>query len=88
LIYGRAQRAGKLDYNKNSKNISIVLNTQSFSDLEVIKLANELTIKFNFNCEVRSNKGRKVIVINSASYPLFRELVDPYIIPEMTYKLP
>ena len=28
---------GKLDYNKNSKNQSIVLNTQSFTDLEVIQ---------------------------------------------------
>jgi len=26
---------GKLDYNKNSTNKSIVLNTQSFTDLEV-----------------------------------------------------
>jgi hypothetical protein len=26
---------GRLDYNKNSKNYSIVLNTHSFTDLEV-----------------------------------------------------
>jgi hypothetical protein len=79
---------GKLDYNKNSKNKSIVLNTQSFSEIEVIKMTEELQNKFNFNCEVRSNKGKKVIVIKSISYPIFRSLIDPYIIPEMTYKLP
>lgn len=88
LAYWFMDDGGKLDYNKNSKNKSVVLNTQGFSDLEVTKLANELIIKFDFNCEIRSNKGRKIIVINSVSYPLFRELVDPYIIPEMTYKLP
>jgi glycine betaine/choline ABC-type transport system substrate-binding protein len=79
---------GKLDYNKNSKNKSIVLNTQSFTDLEVINMANELSEKFNFNTEVRSNKGKKVIVINSESYLLFRGKIDKYILPEMVRKLP
>jgi hypothetical protein len=79
---------GKLDYNKNSKNKSIVFNTQSFSSIEVEKMSQELSDKFNFNCEVRSNKGKKVIVINSESYFLFRKLVDPFLLPEMEYKLP
>ncbi len=79
---------GKLDYNKNSKNKSIVLNTHSFTDLEVINLANELSDKFKFNTEVRSNKGKKVIVIKSESYSLFRSNIDNYIIPEMEKKLP
>lgn len=50
---------GKLDYNKNSQNKSIVLNTQGFTNLEVLNMSNELSLKFNFNCEVRSNKGKK-----------------------------
>ena len=79
---------GKLDYNKNSKNTSIVLNTQSFTELEVYLMSKELTDKFKFECEVRSNKNKKVIVIKSSSYSIFRKLTDPYIIPEMKYKLP
>jgi hypothetical protein len=79
---------GKLDYNKNSKNKSIVLNTQSFTDLEVFNLANELSEKFKFNTEVRSNKGKKIIVIKSESYSLFRNKIDNHIIPEMVRKLP
>jgi len=79
---------GKLDYNKNSKNKSIVLNTQSFTDLEVINMANDLSNKFNFNTEVRSNKGKKVIVIKSKSYSLFRSNIDNYILPNMVKKLP
>jgi hypothetical protein len=78
---------GKLDYNKNSKNKSVVLNTQGFSELEVINLATELASKFHFKCEVRSNKGRKIIVINSVSYPLFRKLVDPYVLPREAHGL-
>jgi hypothetical protein len=79
---------GKLDYNKNSKNQSIVLNTQSFTDLEVLNMSQELSEKFSLNCEVRANKGKKVIVIKSDCYPTFFKLVDPYIISEMRYKLP
>lgn len=51
-------------------------------------LSKELMAKFNFQCEIRSNKGKKVIVISNDSYPLFDKLVNPYIIPEMKYKLP
>ena len=88
LTYWFCDDGGKLDYNKNSKNQSIVLNTQSFTDQEVINMSQELGEKFSLNCEVRSNKGKKVIVIKSDSYPDFLKLVDPYIIPQMKYKLP
>jgi len=79
---------GKLDYNKNSKNKSLVLNTQSFTEKEVEIMSKELQTKFKFQCEIRSNKGKKVIVISNDSYPLFYKLVNPHIIPEMKYKLP
>jgi hypothetical protein len=88
LAYWFMDDGGKLDYNKYSKNKSLVLNTQSFSDIEVEMLSNGLKEKFNFDCSTRLNKGRKVIVINNNSYPLFFDLVNPYIIPEMKYKLP
>jgi len=88
LAYWFCDDGGKLDYNKNSKNKSIVLNTQSFTNIEVETMAKELMEKFNFDCEVRSNKGKKVIIIKGSSYTLFRELTDPYIISEMRYKLP
>jgi hypothetical protein len=79
---------GKLDYNKNSKNKSVVLNTQSFKDKEVEIMAQQIMEKFNLDCEVRSNKGKKVIVIKSSSYSTFLLLIDPYIISGMRYKLP
>jgi len=88
LAYWFMDDGGKLDYNKNSKNKSIVLNTQSFTELEVIKLSNELKEKFKFNTQIRSNKGKKVIIITAESYLLFRSSIDNYIIPEMVRKLP
>ena len=88
LAYWFMDDGGKLDYNKNSKNRSIVLNTQSFTDKEVEIMSKELMAKFNFECEVRSNKSKKVIVIKNNSYPLFYKLVSNHIIPDMRYKLP
>lgn len=69
LAYWFMDDGGKLDYNKNSKNKSIVLNTQSFTQSEVEEMTIQLSEKFNFECEVRQNKGRPIIVIKAASYP-------------------
>ena len=88
LAYWFMDDGGKLDYNKNSKNKSIVLNTHSFTEDEVLNMSKELNKKFNLDCEIRSNKGKKIIVINSISYLTFRKLVDPHIISDMRYKLP
>jgi hypothetical protein len=79
---------GKLDYNKNSKNKSVVLNTQSFKDKEVEIMSQQIMEKFNLDCEVRSNKRKKIIVIKSSSYDVFLSIIGSYIIPEMHYKLP
>jgi hypothetical protein len=79
---------GKLDYNKNSKNYSVVLNTQSFTNLEVELMSEQLSGKFNLLCEVRSNKNKQIIVIKNSSYQAFYNLIDPYLVNEMRYKLP
>jgi hypothetical protein len=79
---------GKLDYNKNSINKSIVLNTHSFTLNEVEMMSKELSDKFNLDTEVRLNKSKYVIVIKSESYPVFNDLTKLYIIPSMKYKLP
>jgi|ERR1700709_397247 hypothetical protein len=88
LAYWFMDDGGKLDYNLNSKNTSVVFNTQSFSESEVSQMVKELSDKFRLNCNIRENKGKKVIVIKSESYPIFLDLVRPYIISEMMFKLP
>ena len=88
LAYWFMDDGGKLDYNKNSKNRSIVLNTHSFTEYEVRLMAEQISYKFGLLCEVRSNKNKKVIVIKNESYQAFYSLINPYLILEMRYKLP
>ena len=88
LAYWFMDDGGKLDYNKNSKNNSVVLNTQSFSKLEVENMAFEISSKFKLECSIRNNKGKQVIVISSSSYDSFFKIIEPYLINDMKYKLP
>lgn len=88
LAYWFMDDGGKLDYNKNSKNRSVVLNTHSFTDLEVEKMCDQISNKFELLCEVRSNKNKKIIVIKDTSYSRFYSLISPFVLEEMKYKLP
>jgi len=88
LAYWYMDDGGKLDYNKNTKNKSVVLNTHSFTTFEVETMSEQLSSKFNLICEVRSNKDKKIIVIKDLSYQAFYNLINPYLIKEMRYKLP
>jgi hypothetical protein len=88
LAYWWMDDGGKLNYNKNTKNKSVVLNTQSFTELEVANMSEQVSSKFNLLCEVRSNKNKKVIVILDSSYKTLYSLIDPYLVNEMRYKLP
>jgi len=63
LSYWFMDDGGKLDYNKNSKNQGLILNTYSFTKGEVEIMSLELSSKFNLNTEVRLNKSKHVIVI-------------------------
>lgn len=88
LAYWFMDDGGKLDYNKDSKNLSVVLNTHSFNTEEVESMAKELSMKFNLDCSTRLNKGKSIIVIDSSSFNNFKNLIKPNLIREMEYKLP
>lgn len=88
LAYWFMDDGGKLDYNLNSKNKSIVLNTHSFTELEVKSMTEELGAKFKLKCYNRKNKGKDIIIICSDSLPDFYSLIKPYILEEMKNKLP
>jgi hypothetical protein len=88
LAYWFMDDGGKLDYNKNSKNKGLVLNTHSFTKEEVENMTIELRDKFNLNTSIRLNKGKYIVIINPDSYNNFVALTDTYIIPSMKYKLP
>jgi hypothetical protein len=65
---------GRLDYNKNSVNKELVLNTHSFIREEVEIMNNELSNKFNLNTIIRLNKNKNIIVIQPESYNKFINL--------------
>lgn len=88
LAYWFMDDGGKLDYNKNTKNQGLVLNTHSFTKEEVEMMSIELIKKFNLKTEVRLNKNKSIIIIKPESYKTFMNLTDSYIISSMRYKLP
>jgi hypothetical protein len=88
LAYWFMDDGGKLDYNINSKNLSVVLNTHSFTKNEVETMAIQLSNKFSLKCYTKLNKGKSIIVIDSSSYNDFLNLIKDYIISEMIHKLP
>jgi LAGLIDADG DNA endonuclease family len=88
LAYWFMDDGGKLDYNKNSKNKGLVLNTHSFKNEEVEIMSKELNHKFNLITNLRKNKSKNIIIIESESYKTFLDLTYKYIIPSMRYKLP
>ena len=51
-------------------------------------MSDQISDKFYLLCEVRSNKNKKIIVIKDTSYPRFYQLINPYLLEEMKYKLP
>ncbi len=67
---------------------AIVLNTQGFSQTEVARLTQVLTEKFALETYLRRQPEGYQIVIRGRSLQRFLELTDPYLIPEMRYKLP
>lgn len=72
-------------------NGNVVLCTDNFSEKEVLKLIKVLNNKFSLKSSTkkRTNKNSVVwrITISKSSLPELKELVIPYTIPEMQYKL-
>lgn len=66
----------------------LMLNTESFSLIEVVKLINVLIIKYNLECTLRKvREDQYAIYIRQNSMKLLIKLVKPYIDPSMLYKI-
>ena len=63
------------------------LNTQSFSRDENLELAEFLRAKFGITARLNRDKDRFRLRIESEARERFVNLVQPYVIPEMLYKL-
>eukprot|EP01025_Chloroclados_australasicus_P069642 TRINITY_DN9853_c2_g1_i1.p1 TRINITY_DN9853_c2_g1~~TRINITY_DN9853_c2_g1_i1.p1 ORF type:complete len:226 (-),score=-9.94 TRINITY_DN9853_c2_g1_i1:114-791(-) len=77
---------------KDKKN-ACLLCTDGFEKKDVLKLCYVLNQNFGLNCHLRKRKLKTQtivwrIYISSSSGPLFRSLIQPYVVDSMVYKLP
>lgn len=71
-----------------NKDKTMILHTQSYTQAENLILVNELNSKFGFNAKVVPHKNKYwVIRFSSTDSRKLSELIKPYIIPSMEYKL-
>lgn len=65
-----------------------IINTQGFTvkDLRILQLA--LKDKYDINTLLKKERDRKVIYVRARSLQRFIDLIRPYVIPSMWYKLP
>lgn len=73
---------------KSQQSKGIIFNTQGFSLLEVRILCRILEEKFTLSCWPRKQKEGWQIYVSGKSYSQARELIYPFLIPEMFYKFP
>lgn len=73
---------------KSHESKGVVLNTQGFELKGVKLLLGAIQKNFGFDAKERKQKDGIQIYISGKSYDGFRRLIDPYIIPEMIYKIP
>ena len=64
------------------------LNTQSFSPIENEALMSLLRAKFGIEARLNRDKDRCRLRIANRSIQRLKDLVGPYLIPSMLYKLP
>lgn len=73
---------------KSKESKGVILNTQSFSRSEVNRLAQGLELIFGFQAKERKQKEGYQIYLSGHSYERFRELIEPYLLESMWYKVP
>src|SRR5579883_3119467 len=65
----------------------VTFQTHSFHDEDLDHLQGALARNFGIITTCRKNKGGKVLYVGAAALRRFRETVEPYLLPEFSYKL-
>lgn len=73
---------------KSKQSKAVLFNTQGLSEPDVAKLLRVLREQFGLEAKSRRQREGQQIYISGRSYERFRALVEPYLIPQMRYKLP
>lgn len=72
---------------KSSESKGVLFNTHAFSSDDVDRLI-EVLVKFGLLARTRRQSDGDQIYVSGASYERFVELVNPYVIEAMRYKVP
>lgn len=73
---------------KSRESKGVIFNTQGFVKNDVERLIDALRSCFGLEAEVRRQKDGLQIYVSGKSYERFREIVDPYVLASMRYKIP
>lgn len=73
---------------KSGQSKAVIFNTQGFNRPEVERLISVLASHFQLATKLRRQPDGYQIFVSGASFERFCELVDPFVIPEMRYKVP
>lgn len=75
-----------MDDGSKCRESDVYLNTQQFSEIDQKKLINLLRI-MKIESSLNRDKTYQRIRINKSSLPRFFEIISPYVVPSMAYKL-
>ncbi len=72
---------------KSDRHYALILNTQSFTKAENLKLIEIFGKKFGIQSQLRPQRKLWQIYINASTVGKFVEIIQPYVLPSMRYKL-
>ena len=73
---------------KDKKRKAQIINTQGFTVKDLRILQSALEDNYGIDTLLKKERDRKVIYIRAESLQRFVDLIKPYVIPSMRYKLP
>jgi hypothetical protein len=65
----------------------LTFQTHSFTSDETSRLAAVLQTEYGLRTGTRANRGSTIVYVYAESIPRLREIVAPYVLPELQYKL-
>jgi hypothetical protein len=65
----------------------LTFQTHSFTRAETNRLAAVLRRVYGLATSVRANRGKSIVYVAARSMPRLREVVLPYVLPQLRYKL-
>lgn len=72
---------------KSNHHRALIINTQCYSDADLHLLQRVLKDKYEISTKLRKQKEGKQIYLLAVSVQQFVNIIRPYIVPEMEYKL-